>query len=655
MRRVTRRELLGFGLVAASGATLAGAVTAMNTPDAEQSPAGPRRDHVDTDATDTATAFDYVVVGAGAGGGPLAVRLAEAGHTVLVVEAGPATTNADVYEVPAFHLFASSDPEMSWDYSVRHYTDTVEHGSAFVPQLGGVLYPRASTLGGCTAHHALLMLSPENADWDTIGEITGDPSWNAGVMARYLDRVREWLPIETSPASILSEDQTLARLVAAAVANTADDALAPTAIDLNRGVVGGTLLDPNDPDSIEAFREGAALIPQSTRDGKRYGVRERLLDAAPDLAGRLHFQTDALVERVVFDDESSPEPRATGVDLLIAPHAYAASPLQKKIPVSERSARRRRITARREVILSAGAYNTPQLLMLSGIGAPEHLAANGIAPLVDAPGVGGNLQDRYEMTVVTEFDREFAVLSDATYGRPHDPALARWRSGDPNALYRSNGLLIGMKERYSGGSEHPEVFLFGAPSNFTGYRPGFAEDGVRSKRHFNWAIVRGYQESMSGSVRLRSADPTDVPAINFRYFDDGRDTTAARRDLEAVREGITRARSINETARTLRFADAATDREVYPGPAVSTPADLDALIRKDAWGHHASCTAAMGRDDDPLAVLDSRFRVRGTRGLRVVDASAFPRIPALFPLMTIFAMSERAADVILRDAEEHAL
>ncbi len=645
--RTSRRGFIAGGLAGAAAVTAAGAAFAARPARVGDPTDGPRRTPVDTDALATTTEYDYVVVGAGAGGVPLAVRLAEAGHSVLVLEAGPATTDPDVYSVPAFHLFASSDPQMSWDFWVRHYTDAGAHGSAFVPERDGVLYPRASTLGGCTAHHALLMLAPESADWDRIGRATGDPSWNALVMRRYQDRVREWLPIETSPAAILTEDPTLARIVTAALVETGHLAPPASDVDVEGGTVGGTLLDPNDPRGVEAYREGTFLVPQSSRDGRRYGTRERLLEAVPTLDGRLAVQTDALVERIVFDT-SGEVPRATGVDVVVAPYQYGASPLRRRLDPAARDRARVRVTARREVVVATGAFNTPQLLMLSGVGPADHLRAHDVPVVVDAPGVGGNLQDRYEMTVVTEYERPFSVLDGKTYGQPGDPGLSEWRSGDPNALYRSNGILVGIKRKVPDGSEHPELFVFGAPSNFTGYRPGFAEDGLRGGDHFNWAVIRGYQQSMDGTVRLRSADPTEPPAINFRYFDDDGDSAGVRQDLRAVREGLEEARRVNATAHRLRFGDAATDREVYPGAAMHGSA-LDAVIRRDAWGHHASCTARMGRDDDPDAVLDSDFRVRGTRGLRVVDASVFPAIPALFPLMTIFAVSERAADRMLAD------
>ncbi|WP_175415864.1 GMC family oxidoreductase [Curtobacterium sp. SGAir0471] len=646
--RTSRRRFLAAGLGVTAAAAATGAVLTGRPGPGDDPHDGPRRPTVRTDALTDTTEYDYVVVGAGAGGVPLAVRLAEAGHSVLVLEAGPAATDPDVYSVPAFHLFASSDPQMSWDFWVRHYTDTDAHGSAFVRERDGVLYPRASTLGGCTAHHALLMLAPESDDWDRIGRATGDPSWNASVMQRYQDRVREWLPIETSPAAILTEDSTLARIVTAALVETGHLAPPASDVDVEHGAVGGTLLDPNDPRGIEAYREGTFLVPQSTRDGRRYGTRERLLEAAPRLEGRLAVQTDALVERITFDT-SGETPRATGVEAVVAPYQYGASPLRRRLDPTVRDRARVHVTARREVVVATGAFNTPQLLMLSGVGPAAHLRQHGVDVVVDAPGVGGNLQDRYEMTVVTEYDRPFSVLEGKTYGRPGDPGLRDWRSGDPNALYRSNGILVGIKQRVPDGSPHPELFVFGAPSGFTGYRPGFAEDGLRGGDHFSWAVIRGYQQSMDGTVRLRSADPTEPPAINFRYFDDGGDSPGVRQDLRAVREGIERARRITATAHRLRFGDATTDREVFPG-AAKRGDDLDAAIRADAWGHHASCTARMGRDGDPHAVLDSDFRVRGTAGLRVVDASVFPSIPALFPLMTIFAVSERAADQMLHDA-----
>src|SRR4051794_24924954 len=124
---------------------------------------------------------DYIVVGTGAGGGPVAAALAEAGYQVLAVDAGGMIDNP-TYHVPAFSLRASADPQVSWNFAVRHYTDAAAHGSAFQADRGGVLYPRAAAVGGCTAHHAMLMLQPDPKDWNELARLTGDPSFNATAM-----------------------------------------------------------------------------------------------------------------------------------------------------------------------------------------------------------------------------------------------------------------------------------------------------------------------------------------------------------------------------------------------------------------------------------------------------------------------------------------
>lgn len=135
------------------------------------------------------TGFDYVVVGAGAGGGPLAANLAAAGMRTLLLDAGGAEEN-DNYLVPAFHADASEDPVQRWDYFVRHYADERQHqrDSKLVPDKG-ILYPRAGTVGGCTAHHALITVYPYNWDWDEIARETGDTSWRSTAMRRYFERL----------------------------------------------------------------------------------------------------------------------------------------------------------------------------------------------------------------------------------------------------------------------------------------------------------------------------------------------------------------------------------------------------------------------------------------------------------------------------------
>ena len=134
--------------------------------------------------------YDFIVVGSGAGGGPVAANLAEAGHRVLLLEAGLDTEDDD-YRVPAFHGRAVEHPEMSWPFYVRHYDDQAqqERDKKYVREQDGVLYPRSGTLGGCTAHNAMITVYPHDADWDGIAEATGDPSWRATEMRQWFERL----------------------------------------------------------------------------------------------------------------------------------------------------------------------------------------------------------------------------------------------------------------------------------------------------------------------------------------------------------------------------------------------------------------------------------------------------------------------------------
>src|SRR6185295_6691219 len=297
-----------------------------------------------------------------------------------------------------------------------------------------------------------------------------------------------------------------------------------------------------------------------------------------------------------------------------------------------------------------GAFNTPQLLQLSGIGPAALLKKHGIEPLVDLPGVVANLQDRYEISVVLRMKKPFSSFEGATLrppepGEPLDPQLQQWQ--DHDGVYTTNGIAMTFIRRSDPKLLDPDLFLFAFLTDFRGYYPGYSKVIQEVRRYFTWAVLKGSTHNKAGTVEISSRDPRQVPAVNFHYFEEGTDKEGL--DLEAVVDAIRYIRGIT------KGYGGRIEEEELPGVAVQTVDDLKTYVRNQAWGHHASCTCKIGTAEDPMAVLDSNFRVRGTHGLRVVDASVFPHIPGLFIVSAVYMIAEKASDVILADAERNDL
>lgn len=616
--------------------------------------------------------FEYIVVGSGAGGGTLAARLAEYGHKVLLLEAGgdPVTLKGsdpaypdmnrlpEDYEVPVFHPFASENSAMSWDFFVRHYTNQQlqEKDPKWVKDfdgkdVNGVLYPRAGTLGGCTAHNAQIMIYPQNDDWKYMETLTGDSSWSPENMRKYFIRMenchhrpgwrflynllrinptkhgfRGWLHTEKALPEAALEDKGIQEFIAETVAAEIEDAGTSLAERLAWQVRGHA--DPNDWRLVKDESTGLRYPPLSTNKHKRTGARERVLDVSKRMPNNLKVELDALVSKVLFDDQN----RAIGVEYIKGARLYRASRKPSPDPGQVKQ-----VYVSGEVILCGGAYNTPQMLMLSGIGPKEHLEKFGIPVRVDLAGVGSNLQDRYEVGVVNRMNfPEWWCLKGAKFAKG-DPQYQQWEKG--KGVYTTNGAVAAIIKRSAKQRPTPDLFIFALLGYFRGYYPGYSEVFKEKLNYLTWAILKAQTQNCAGTVRLLSNDPRDTPYIDFCYFTEGNDTEGT--DLQSVVEGIKFVRKLTERMRKEGFIAA----EELPGPDVNTDEEISDFVQTHAWGHHASCSAPMGVREKG-GVVDTNFQVYGTKGLRIVDASIFPKIPGFFIVTSVYMIGEKAADVI---------
>jgi choline dehydrogenase-like flavoprotein len=376
--------------------------------------------------------------------------------------------------------------------------------------------------------------------------------------------------------------------------------------------------------------EGICYTPLSTWGHRRVGTRERLLAVAKHHP--LTIESHALATRIVFDNAN----RAIGVDYLKGERLYRADANPSDTPGVPR-----RVLARREIILAGGAFNTPQLLMLSGIGPGEYLRGRGIPLKEDLPGVGRNLQDRYEIGVGYRMARAWNSLKGARYEK--DDALYRsWLKRD--GMYISSGAATAFSAKSAKHLSAPDLFAMALIAKFDGYYRGYSRAVADNSDYLTWAILKAHTANRAGSVTLRSPDPRDMPNIDFSYFAKSSDPDGS--DLSAVVKGIKMVRRVMETVN----AHQTIAVEDCPGEDVCSDAALAQYVRDNAWGHHACGTCAIGPVESG-GVLSSDFSVHRTQKLRVVDASVFPRIPGFFIVSAIYMIAEKAADVILRAAK----
>lgn len=535
----------------------------------------------------TINIFDYIVIGSGSAGSLMANRLsADPAIRVALVEAGPSDRQWPVNiktAMPVGNIFLLPHARYNWQHSLT--------GNA---QIDGrrINFPRGKLLGGCSAINGGVYIRGQREDY--AGWVAaGNPGWGYDdvlpaftAVENYAGPNRPWhgkggeLDVQ-KPRSFNP------------ITDAIIDATEQAGHNRNEDFAGDK-------------QAGFGHYDLNQRRGTRLSSARAFLHPVLDRPN-LTILSDTLARRILFD-----RGRATGIEI-------------------EQSGARRNLTARREVVLCGGAINSPQLLMLSGIGPADHLRTMGIDPVCDLPGVGSHLQDHPTVHLSMENpSAESYACSPRAYGRI---LLSLFRY-----LLRRDGMLASNVAECGGflctdGSGRPDIqitFLVGLKANAR----------VIPSHHGYMALIQLLQPKSEGVVRLASGRPEDKPVIDPNFFADPY-------DMHTLIAGFREARRI--------FAQPAlaamTGAEIEPGADVQSDAQIDHALRQIVnTAYHPTGTCKMGPDSDPMAVVDGHLRVRGVAGLRVVDASIMPEIISGNTSAPTMMIAQRAAAFILEDA-----
>ena len=506
---------------------------------------------------------DYIIVGAGAAGCVLAARLSEDPEvSVLLLEAGP-PDNLDNIHIPLGSVDLAGS-EVDWDFT-----------SGAEPHCDGrrIKVPRGRTLGGSTSVNAMIYIECSPVDFDGWRD-AGCAGWGWDDMRPYYRRMLETLTVS---------DGRSRNVMMRAFVEAATEAGYPRNDDFNAGV-----------------QDGFGHFALTQRDGRRCSTAVAYLHPVLNRPN-LTVETNVHVHKVVFEDG-----RAVGIE-----GSRCGEPL--------------RFGARREVLLSAGAYQSPQLLMLSGIGPAEHIATRQIEPIVDRAMVGRNLQDHVTVWLMWRTDQPVSLWA-ALAPENVEGSIAAFET-EGTGPFTSNFAESGGFVRTSPGLPAPDIQYHAVPAIYDENATfGLPDHGIT----IGLCLLT---PKSTGEVLLASGEPTAKPHILHRYFE-------AEEDLLRMEQGV---RVALEIARQSSLAPYC--KEPYQLPLSESQPDVHAFLRRhvDTMFHPVG-TCVMGTGDD--AVVDVDLRVRGVEGLRVVDASVMPTVPRGNTQAPVIAMAERAADLI---------
>ncbi len=534
--------------------------------------------------------FDFIIVGGGSSACVVAARLVTEGKArVLLIERGPAKASPIMHFPAGYMKFLAKDT-----YLAMHKTKPQ-------PQLDGrgPIVPQGKVLGGGSTVNAMVYMRGQATDFDRWNELISPPGANDGAWS-YRDMLPYFKAQEDNDHLAGEFHGVGGPLKVSHLGHTSP--MTRTYVKTLQGM--GI---PYNPDFNGARQFGVGFM-QHTIDWRTHR-RSSAVDAflAPVMNDPLlTIETDATVTGLKMDGD-----RVTGVDYL-------------------KNGRSRSASAGIDVILAAGAYQTPKLMMVSGIGPEEELGKHGIRTKVALPGVGKNLQDHYECPVVATTRGSFGY-----YGQ--DRGWPMIKAGLQYLLFKSGPVSTTGVETCAfydpdGNNDQPTIQMFCVPTVYLdrdvmGTEPG---DGVT----INSLLLR---PKARGSVTLASADPLAAPIVDTQIF-------GHPDDLRLTMAGFRFARTVL-AATPMRDL---IEKEIFPGADIVSDEAIAAHCRRTVkTGYHPVGTCKMGRDNDPEAVLDLDLKVRGTRGLRVVDASLMPTIVSGNTNAAVLAAAGKAADLIL--------